>query len=82
MFPFNVIYKCTKSGRQRNVYSYWFMVLMPLSTIFQLYRGGFIGGGQKKNPEKTTDTIYHIMLYQVHLTMSGSRSHNVSGDRH
>ena len=35
-----------------------------------------------KNPEKTTDTIYHIMLYQVHLTMSGSRSHNVSGDRH
>ena len=59
-----------------------FMVLMPLSTIFQLYRGGFIGGGQKKNPEKTTDTIYHIMLYQVHLTMSGSRSHNVSGDRH
>jgi hypothetical protein len=30
----------------------WFMVLMPLSTIFQLYRGGFIGGGKRRTQRK------------------------------
>ena len=56
----------------------WVWCLMPLSTIFQLYRGcQFYWENKPEYQEKTTD------LPQVtakHITMSGVRTHNFSGD--
>ena len=44
----------------------------------------FIGGGNREYSEKTpdlpqvTDKFDHIMVYRVHLVLSGIQTHNIS----
>ena len=66
------------------MYMYMFVLLCltPLSTIFQLYRGGQFFGWRKLNVPGVnhnviTDKLYQIMLY----CLSGIRIHNISSER-
>ena len=60
--------------------------LMPLSTIFHLYRGGqFYWWRKPEYPEETTDlsqvtdSLDLIIMYRMHLVMSVVRTHNLIG---
>ena len=64
--------------------------LTPLSTIFQLYRGGqFYWWRKSEHSEKTTnlakvsDKFYHMLYYPVHLSFLSERDFNSNfrGDR-
>jgi hypothetical protein len=65
----------------------WCLTL--LSTIFQLYRGGKLYWCRTPEfLEKRTyvpeviGKLFHIMLYRVHLAMSGIQTYNFRDDRY
>ena len=46
--------------------------------------GNLLIGVHEKNTDQSQDTdkLYHVILYRVHLAISGVRTHNVRVDRH
>ena len=61
--------------------------LTPLSTIAQLYRESFYGGGTGLSEEnhRPVSSHWQTLLYNVVSStphLSGIRTHNVSGSRH
>ena len=60
----------------------WLWCLTPLTTIFQLYRGGQYYWWRNRRKLPICRNFFHIMLYRVHIAVNRVRTYNVGGDRH
>ena len=56
--------------------------LIPLSTIFQLYRGRQFNWWRKPEYSEKTIDLSQVTDKLYHLAMDGVRTQNFSGDRH
>ena len=76
------IYMCPKS-RFDGIHFYIFNDTFNNISILLQFGVGILSTRRKPQTCRvTTDNLYHVLLYRVHLDMSLLRTRNISADRH